>query len=280
MKFSPISFAAAVILVKPSDAKLSTPQSGLQALSDEQEAKLEGDAGYSWDSPMSISLSMEAEKSFMTVGVAATTDTDNGISSSKSGKSSKGNTQECRQFQGGINPGQGSRGNMFKIKATQDIVISGFTYYSRAIFGSEVDNVKIWEKCGDYEGFVNNSTAWSKIQDVGVIADRLTPLPKLENPIFVAKDSFLSFHIMTALDILYTEGQLEGSNYTHDSSITLYEGKGCQGEFDCPISPKVWNGFIDYCVVSTSKSGKSKSKSSKSSGVENTCPMLSATGPI
>lgn len=266
MKFSPISFAAAVILVKPSDAKLSTPQSRLQALSDEQAAKLEGDAGYSWDWPMSISLSMEAEKSSMTVGVAAATDTDTGISSSKSGKSSKGNKQ-CRQFRGGIQGDNGSFGNMFTIKATQDIVISGFTYYSSAGWLFE-DIVTIWEKCGDYEGFVNDSTAWNKIQDVeGLITGGLMPLPKLETPIFVAKDSIRSFHIMTAEGIKYTNGVQEGSNYTQDSSITLYEGLGCFGEFDCPYSPRVWNGYIDYCVVSPSKSGKS-------TGVENTCPPV------
>lgn len=265
MKFSPVSFAAAVILVKPSDAKLSTPQSGLQVLSDEQAAiKLEGDAGYSWDSPMSISLFMEAEKSSMTVGVAATTDTDTGISSSKSGNSAKGNKQ-CRQFRGGIQGDNQSYGNMFTIKATQDIVISGFTYYSSTGWLFK-DSVTIWEKCGDYEGFENDSTAWNKIQDVeGVNTMGLTPLPKLETPIFVAKDSIRSFHISTAKGIAYTNGVQEGSIYTQDSSITFYEGRGCSGVFGCNFSPRVWNGYIDYCVVSPSKSGKA-------TGVENTCP--------
>ena len=146
-------------------------------------------------------------------------------------------------------------GNYFKIKATQDVYITGFTIHT---VDSGTGTVKIYEKEGDYEGFVGDSGAWNLIMNDSNVngqgVGRQTSLDKLDVALFIPAGTFRSFHIGSSLRLEYTNGSSEGRIYAQNDDIIFYEGLGVNREFgsgDNVFSPRVWNGILEYGLDNT-----------------------------
>ena len=91
-----------------------------------------------------------------------------------------------------------------------------------------------------------------------------------------------SFHLTAANRLAYANGDTEGAPYTYSlfpyqkeyvveglsSDIVLYQGKGCNGQFDCTFEfrARVFVGVIDYCLKTPRD-------------IEDTCFVDPAEGP-
>ena len=89
-------------------------------------------------------------------------------------------------------------------------------------------------------------------------------LPRLANRIFMSAGTVRSFHLTAANRLAYANGDTEGAPYTYSlfpyqkeyvveglsSDIVLYQGKGCNGQFDCTFEfrARVFVGVIDCCL--------------------------------
>lgn len=145
----------------------------------------------------------------------------------------------------------GSNGNIFKVQALVDIVVTGFTIHTS---GTGPGTVRIFDKEGDFVGSETNSAAWNEIVNSGFTgygSDQQTPLAKLTNPVSIAAGSFHSFIIHSSLGIRYTNGNMFGSVYTENSDLIFYEGKGFSSVFGGQFTPRVWNGIIEYGMAGT-----------------------------
>jgi hypothetical protein len=146
----------------------------------------------------------------------------------------------------------GSSGNVFKVTTTNEINVNAFKIHAT---NSGSGQAIVWARSGDYAGFENSSTGWTKIQDVTVASsgtDTETTLPNLLTPYAMAAGSTHSFHVWTALGARYTNGAGEGQEFAcveNPGDMVFYEGKGCGGQFSCTFSPRVWNGKIEYTMA-------------------------------
>ena len=154
---------------------------------------------------------------------------------------------DCQDLQTTFAGGNGSNGNIFKVQALQDVVVTSFTIHST---NAGSGTVKIWDKEGDYVGFESNSGAWNEIMNEGFTSNgsgQQSPLAKLNTPVFIAAGTFHSFYVYSSVGIRYTTGSTEGIIFAQNSDLIFYEGKGSGGEIGAgTFSPRVWNGIIEY----------------------------------
>ena len=155
---------------------------------------------------------------------------------------------DCRTLLTTFDANNGASGNIFKVEAVQDIVITGFTIHTSDA-GS--GTVKIWDRTGDYVGSEGDPEAWNLIMNEGFTGagfGQQTPLADLGVPILIPAGTFRSFYVYSSLGVQYTNGSVEGSIYsTNAGEIIFYEGKGTAGEIGAgTYAPRVWNGIIQY----------------------------------
>jgi hypothetical protein len=106
---------------------------------------------------------------------------------------------------------------------------------------------------GDYEGYENDSAAWTLVQTSEVMRQEsaaLAPLT-LSNSIVVQAGSFQSFYvILTTSNIKFTNGNQEGGVYRSDDSIQFFESMGKTYPFGRTFRPRIFNSNIKYAVLS------------------------------
>ena len=163
-------------------------------------------------------------------------------------------TSGCSSLLTTIADNNGSNGNMFDVKASNDndIAIARFDIH---VSGTGSYNVEVYTKTGSYATFETASSAWTSIQTATVNGQgggNLTPLPPLPAPIVIAAGQTQAFYVRSPEAVRYTNGNSAGAMYASDSNIQFFEGCGKSGIFGATYTPRVWNGQITYAVLPTS----------------------------
>lgn len=144
--------------------------------------------------------------------------------------------------------GNDSYGNMFKLRTETTIDINAFTVH----LYSGTHQVKVWARVGDYFSHRSSSEGWTLIQDVSVTSAGVgseTTLPPLVIPYTVTAGNITSFHIWSSDGMVYTNGFLnQGVDLPE---IFLFEGLGCENEFECDYIGRIWNGKISYTYTAS-----------------------------
>ena len=151
---------------------------------------------------------------------------------------------DCRTLRTTFVSNNGSFGNIFKVEAVQDIVVTGFTIHTT---NPGSGTVKIWDGMGDYADFAGDPGAWSLIMNEGFTGagpDQETSLVDLAVPILIPAGTFRSFFVYSSLGVRYTNGSGEGNVYASNAGeIIFYEGKGSGGELGARmIGPRCRTG--------------------------------------
>merc|ERR1712071_688333 len=145
-----------------------------------------------------------------------------------------------------FNDNNGSGGNMFDIKALQELSVTEMDIHTSAA-GNVV--ATLYTKAGTYVGSENNSGAWTQIASVTVASQGQgtpTPIPGFSTPVPVASGAIQAFFVIVS-SIRYTNGGSLGAVFAENSHMQFFEGKGRSGSFGSSIySPRVWNGAIRY----------------------------------
>jgi hypothetical protein len=138
-------------------------------------------------------------------------------------------------------------GTMFKVTASQNIFITGFT---GNITGS--GTVAVYVKDGAYNGSETVAGDWTLLGTPTVAgngANVPTFIPFLITYPITA-GSTKSFYITgtnTGAEFLYSTGTGEGNLLAADANLSIYEGIGIEYPFvDTIYNPGVWNGIIHY----------------------------------
>src|SRR5436853_5103671 len=149
--------------------------------------------------------------------------------------------------------GNNHRGNMFDITAINDVTIASVDAHPMAN-----TNYAIYYKAGTFAGSENDSTVWTLVgQATGVVAQPFgtpTPLPIAINITIPAGQTYGWY--VTSTDVLvaqnYTNGTAQGNVFASDANIQFLEGVGLEYPFSgAPFTPRVWNGWIHYCLGAT-----------------------------
>lgn len=159
----------------------------------------------------------------------------------------------------GINPcestatiyagGNGFDGNMFDVTSTQDIVV---THLSGNINGTGY--MKIYYHAGTFVGTETNPAAWTLIDSVmttSVVPNAPTPIP-INFSLNIAAGQTMAFYVtgnLSGADVNYTDGTAVGNVVVNDGIITIKEGTGQGYPFQAPITTRIWNGTMDYCLA-------------------------------
>merc|ERR1712226_439426 len=146
----------------------------------------------------------------------------------------------------------GSQGNMFDIKALQDLTVTEMDVNTSA---SGSVSVTVYTKSGTYSGSENDSSAWTNntpILSTSVASQgrgNPTPLPAFDG-VAVASGATQAFFVVVQ-NIRYTNGSTVGTLFVENSHMQFFEGIGRSGSFGSAIySPRVWNGAIRYTLES------------------------------
>ncbi|KAL7552277.1 hypothetical protein ACHAWF_015504 [Thalassiosira exigua] len=156
-----------------------------------------------------------------------------------------------RQIQTTFDFNLGSRGVMFTVEAKRSLVISSFAINSN----SRGDGyVKVYTRKGGYTDHIQDSGEWVLIYDKPEVTHARrghpTYLGDLAEGVMVSEGKPQSFYISSTRGLVYKSGRKEGSPYTIDESLVIYEGIGINGEFSGEtFSPRVFGGIIWYNVV-------------------------------
>ena len=217
---------------------------GIDLNDSEEDTSWKGDP---WPTTTTTTSSTVADTTSTTT---ANTDTDNLPSIILNNCNGVG---DCKSIETTFEDNNGSNANIFKIQArNNDIEIYGLTVHASTTDSPQT--VKVWERSGDYTGFTSSSNGWISVQDINVNGQGTgtpTVLPDFDTPIIIPAGSTKSINVFVENGIRYTNGlNEEGSVYTQNGDIIIYEGIGQNAEFDGrTFSPRVWNGIVRYGVV-------------------------------
>ena len=146
--------------------------------------------------------------------------------------------------------GNGHRGNMFDVVATNTITITSFDGHP----GGNT-NIEIYYKAGTHVGFINNAAAWTLVGSAtGVVSQGMgnpTPIPIPVNVTIPAGQTYAFYITSTdgSTNLNYTNGTNPGGVFASDANLQFLEGVGLDYPFaGSPFSPRVWNGNIHYIL--------------------------------
>lgn len=143
----------------------------------------------------------------------------------------------------------GAIGTMFYVEAMRDIELSSFDFYSAVVTTGEV---QIYTRPGQYNGYEIDEAGWSLVYDNPSLTmnGRSTPTLLGDIGVRIRKGSSQSFFIYTPTKLMYAPGSVEGSLFSYDESVKLYEGIGLTAKFSGDntsiVSPRVIRGVIRY----------------------------------
>jgi len=224
-------------------------------LNDSQEDEDTWKGDYSWkgDSWPTTTATTSSTVTSSSSSTTANTDTDNLPSIILNNCNGSG---DCKSIETTFTDDNGSNANIFEIQARDnDIEIYGLTIHASTTTDNNPQTVvKVWERSGDYTGFTSSSNGWNLVQDINVNGQGTgipTVLSDFDTPIIIPAGSTKSFNVFVEKGIRYTNGlNEEGSVYTQNEDIIIYEGIGQNAEFGGrTFSPRVWNGIVRYSVV-------------------------------
>ena len=143
-----------------------------------------------------------------------------------------------------------SDGNMFSIRATKAITITGMAIN---LDSSSRCPIEVWVKTGTYIGYQQSSSYWNKIASIMMEAVGVnfpTPLPeKSFEPIFLAASTLLSFYVTVSSQcgtLRYGVGTKEGNVAASNQDLSILEGSGNYYPFKNSLAPRVWSGSLLY----------------------------------
>lgn len=145
--------------------------------------------------------------------------------------------------------GNGFDGNMFDVTSDYDIVVN---HLSGNINGTGY--MKIYYHPGTFVGTETTPSAWTLIDSVmttSVLPNAPTPIPINFN-LEIAAGQTMAFYVTgtaTGADVNYTDGTAVGNVFVDDGIISIKEGTGQGYPFQSPITTRIWNGTIDYCLA-------------------------------
>jgi hypothetical protein len=140
----------------------------------------------------------------------------------------------------------GNAGNMFDMKAKNDMIITGFDVHLNKT-GINF-NAKVYHKFGTWNGFEYMSNAWKLIMDVPVSNSEVqgigkyTPLPPLGSPIIMTAGSRRAFYItLTTTGMRYTNGNNATASfpYVENPHFQIFQGTGNSWPFNKTNYPRV-----------------------------------------
>lgn len=159
---------------------------------------------------------------------------------------------EARGLATTLEGGNGSAGNQFSIFARKRIKIIGFEIHCVAggPFNAEVYTLEGW-----FEGKESDSNAWRRIQRQRGLRSNgpntLTPLAPLKREIFIPAGATQSFYVtLDTSSVKYSNGKGVGSIAASNDDMDIFEGVGKTYPFASTFADRIWNGQINYEVVS------------------------------
>lgn len=140
----------------------------------------------------------------------------------------------------------GNDGVMFRVKAKNNLIISGFS--ARLAGGSGY--IRIYRKNGNYSGSETFPSAWTLIDSAFVTPvngqDVFIPV-QVGN--FLSAGAEMSYYIVgtSTVDVDYLNGTTEGAIYSQNEDLIFFEGIGLNNIFGTVFTPRNFTGKIHYC---------------------------------
>jgi len=149
--------------------------------------------------------------------------------------------------------GNGQSGNMFDVKAEEDIIVTRID----AHIDAGTFDVEVYTTPTTYQGKTTSLAQWTLIGKVSVIGlgdvstgGQKTPIPMpLDIPISAGQTMGFYVTLANGSSINYTNGIQEGAVLATDSVLTIYEGLGVGYPASGTFSPRDWNGTMYYTLA-------------------------------
>jgi len=145
----------------------------------------------------------------------------------------------------------GLTGVMFDVVAHMDMTVVGL---SGNMTGS--GDVLIYFRHGSHLGNENDSTVWTLAGSAPVTpnpVDTPTPIPITLNLDIMSGDT-MGFYVAGSGPFMeYTDAVTgnEGDVFCDNGDAAILQGSGVSYPFGFTIGPRVWNGTVDYCDMTT-----------------------------
>jgi hypothetical protein len=143
--------------------------------------------------------------------------------------------------------GNGQAGNMFDVKAVNDIIIHGLDIH---VDVNDTVNAMVYTYAGPYASVMETPNAWTKIFEGEVHGHGVgfpTPLPDFASGVSVKAGDTRSFYVtLETSNIDYSNGDSEGAVLVQDNSIIVYQGRGVAYPFGGTYAPRTFNGMVRY----------------------------------
>jgi hypothetical protein len=156
---------------------------------------------------------------------------------------------DCQAFNTTYAGGNGNDGAMFNVTTNHDILFKGFS-------GAIVDSgyFKLYYRYGSYAGHQDSVSDWIFVDSNYVISAGIgVPTTLFTNlSIPLNQGESMAFYItgtQTGGSVDYTDGTLEGNQFSYDGVLRFYEGIGKGYPFGGSFVPRIFNGTINYCIV-------------------------------
>ena len=151
--------------------------------------------------------------------------------------------------------GNGQAGNMFDVKASEDLIITRVDAHINA----GTWDVEIYYTPGGYTGNQSSLQNWTFAGKVSVTGlgnvssgGLKTPIPlQLDVPISAGQTMGFYVTLSNGTSINYTNGSTEGNLFATDGILSFYEGIGLAYPAGGSFSPRIWNGTIYYTLGGT-----------------------------
>lgn len=149
--------------------------------------------------------------------------------------------------------GNGQSGNMFDIVVkSNSLTITGFDLN---ISGTNPTQIAVYFRTGTWVGNDTSSTGWTLADTVGVTGAGNNLASHIDvNPFTVAAGGVTGLYITTntiTTLLNYTDGSTGslGTVYATNADLDILVGVGKSYPFGNTFTPRIWNGTIDYTVV-------------------------------
>lgn len=143
-------------------------------------------------------------------------------------------------------------GTMFMLTAQEALTLNSFEVHLGA--GNNF-NFEIYYLQGNFSGFESNLNAWTSLGSAfNVVSNGVgntTPIPINVNFMMNQNDTF-SFYITTTnnTNLRLSIGNSTGALYANDGILALHEGTANQFLFGAFLTPRIFNGKINYTTFS------------------------------
>jgi hypothetical protein len=177
--------------------------------------------------------------------------------------------------------GYAFHGNMFKVKAKNDILITQFHINLKSTGPVEC---QVYTRAGNYESYEQSPSAWDMVlQTVATGMGEGAPTYLLfDLPLALGANTTQAFYVTTTgqAHLAYTLGGQEGRVFSENDDLAFYEGLGVGYPFGNGIdefyTPRIFNGAIGYELQSSSRPSSLPSLSSQPSSEPSSEPSLSS----